>query len=263
MNEAEAAQFELHAADYEQLVEHLPLPATLVEDNLILMVNAAMERLIGQPRARLLGLTFAAFIAAEDLPRVAERHRRRLAGEPVSPEAEFDMQLPDGRRVPVRTRMTRVELRGRNLNLGVVLDIRELRAAQSALAQEAEQVAKQREALMRLTAPAIEVARGVTVMPLIGQFDADRSERLVEDVVSAISRRRTHQLVLDLTGLSFEAPTVLHAVSRIARSAALLGARACLVGISPALARTFVELELELDTLEVYASLAEALRSRT
>lgn len=243
------------------LADELPEPVYIVEQAKVRWINRAFVESFGWSREALLGQPFALLIAPEDLPAVNARYARRMAGEELSPDFDFELLLPEGRgRVLVRSTARFAVIAGREVNIGTLRDVSSTRATQDELARQVALVEEQREALMRLTAPAIEVWTGVIVMPLIGIYDEARSAQLYEDVVLSLSKRGASRLLLDLTGLSFRGPAVLSALVRIVRSSRLLGVRCALIGISAQLASTFVELDVDVSAFVVHATLADALR---
>lgn len=61
----------------------LPVATVVLRDGVVAYANPAAEALAGLARERLVGRPFGDFVAPEELARVAERNRARLAGLPV------------------------------------------------------------------------------------------------------------------------------------------------------------------------------------
>ena len=59
-----------------------------------------------------------------------------------------------------------------------------------------------RSTIVELSAPLLPVAEGVLVLPLVGRMDAERAERVLEQVLDAVIARQADQLVIDVTGLA-------------------------------------------------------------
>jgi PAS domain S-box-containing protein len=94
--------------------------------------NAAGERLTGYRPEELLGHTFAELVAPDDLPRLLDRFRRALAGEPIAPQVELELIRKDGGRVPIELSMANLILDGRIVGrVGVARDIAERRRAEA------------------------------------------------------------------------------------------------------------------------------------
>jgi len=81
---------------YRTLIDNIQDGVLLVEDKRILFVNEAMARMIGYTVEELIGMLPRNIIAPEDREMIAERYRRRQAGEPVERSYEFRMLHKDG-----------------------------------------------------------------------------------------------------------------------------------------------------------------------
>ena len=103
------------------------------------------------------------------------------------------------------------------------------------------------------------MAEGVLVLPLIGTIDADRAERVLEQVLDTIVARQADRLLIDVTGVAAVDGFVITQLLKIVRVAALLGARASIAGLSAAMARTAAALGLDLQGLTTYRDLQSAL----
>jgi len=87
-------------------LDRLPLPAGIIRAGHYLFVNAALLELLQQPREKVLGMDFAAPVAADHRGRIRERHIMRLRGEPVPSSYEFDIVRPSGERRTVEIFVT-------------------------------------------------------------------------------------------------------------------------------------------------------------
>jgi PAS domain S-box-containing protein len=120
---------------------------------------------------------------------------------------------------------------------------------------------KQEEALRDLSAPILRVADGVLLLPVIGKLDAGRARTMMESLLSAIVQSASSVTILDLTGVgAVDAATSEHLLE-IVRAVGLLGSRCLVSGIPPAVARTMVELGIDIGKLRTFGTLAEALES--
>ena len=123
-----------------------------------------------------------------------------------------------------------------------------------------ELVEQQRQAILELSAPALEVGAGTLAVPIVGRLERERLDSLTARLLEHVSRRRTTTVLLDLTGVeTIDAGSVDH-LQRLVRALGLLGARPMLTGVQPSLARAWTLAGIELGTLPCYRSLAEGLR---
>ena len=77
----------------------------VVRDRRVVFATEGVARLCGVPVAELVGRNYLDLVSPEDRARVAERHERRLAGEPLPAELEVGLCGPDGARVTVEARV--------------------------------------------------------------------------------------------------------------------------------------------------------------
>lgn len=128
-----------------------------------------------------------------------------------------------------------------------------------ALGEQYALVSSQREELLELSAPILEAAPGVLLLPVIGRLDGERCARVAERLLRAIARRPTRAVVFDLTGMDASGSASIAALVGIFRAAALMGAACLLSGVTPASARQLVALDLPLPTHQIYPTVSLAL----
>jgi anti-anti-sigma factor len=117
----------------------------------------------------------------------------------------------------------------------------------------------QQQMLQVMGTPILQVWDGVLCAPVIGAVDATRAAAITEVVLTAVTRRSARVVILDLTGLELlDSVTAMHFVG-IVSAVRLLGARAIVVGIRPAVAQTLVELDVQF-RFEILGTLQDALR---
>jgi rsbT co-antagonist protein RsbR len=126
---------------------------------------------------------------------------------------------------------------------------------------DAHQRALDAETRRRLdvSTPVLETEPGMLLVPLVGQLDAQRGERLRSAVLEAVRARRASHVVIDLTGVGAvddAAVTQLHAVVEAAR---LMGGRVLLSGLSAEVCYALVALGVDLGVTHTFPSLEEAL----
>ncbi len=105
------------------------------------------------------------------------------------------------------------------------------------------------QTVRELSTPVIPVHDGILVVPLVGTIESTRSVQVMESLLHSIQRERAWVVILDITGVPMVDTHVANHLLRSARAAALLGAKCVLVGISPVVARTMVDLGLDFGTI--------------
>ncbi|MDI1449823.1 PAS domain-containing protein [Polyangium sp. 6x1] len=117
----------------------------------------------------------------------------------------------------------------------------------------------QNEAVRALSAPILQVAEGVLLLPVIGQIDAGRASMMMGKLLESIVQSAAGVTILDLTGVAdIDTNTASHVFSLV-HAARLLGSECLVSGIRPAIASTMVELGIDTSSLRTFGSLAAAL----
>ncbi|NVB41047.1 XylR N-terminal domain-containing protein [Pseudenhygromyxa sp. WMMC2535] len=134
------------------------------------------------------------------------------------------------------------------------------------LAEERALVREQEQAIERLTAPLLQVADGILVVPIIGTLDDGRMRSITEKLLQAIAAQATRGVILDVTGMMEESDSrcgqvegIRHLMS-MARSTRLLGAELVMTGISRALARALVDHQIDIVGLRTCQTLQDGIR---
>ncbi len=115
--------------------------------------------------------------------------------------------------------------------------------------------------LRALSLPAIPVLQGVLIMPLVGEFDAERMAKFVPMLLTHIEREQAQVVLVDVTGLPLIDQEGAAALFDGIQAAHLLGARCVLVGVRPELAEALVALGVGLDRLFTAATLQQAVQA--
>ncbi|HEY8380121.1 MAG TPA: STAS domain-containing protein [Nannocystis sp.] len=122
-------------------------------------------------------------------------------------------------------------------------------------------IAEQRQAIMALSTPIIELWEEVLAVPIIGAVDAARTLQVMERLLEAILQRRARFAILDVTGVETIDTATADNFVRIIRAVQLLGARGVIAGIGPQVAQTIVDLGVDLTGIPTYSNLREALQA--
>jgi PAS domain S-box-containing protein len=131
---AEAALAESEAR-YRTVAERMLDGILILQDGRFVHANPAIERLTGFAVEELIGREFPPLVHPDDRALVAERHRRRSAGEALEPRYDIRILTRAGEAVWVQISNERIEWQGRPAVLTVVSDIRERKRAETAIRQ--------------------------------------------------------------------------------------------------------------------------------
>ncbi len=111
------------------------------------------------------------------------------------------------------------------------------------------------ETVRQLSTPVVPIHRGILILPLIGQIDTHRAQRIMEEALEAIQVYEAEVLIIDITGVPMVDTRVAQYLLQVASAAGLLGSKVILTGIRPEVARTMVQLDIDLLKLVTLANL--------
>jgi anti-anti-sigma regulatory factor/GAF domain-containing protein len=124
-----------------------------------------------------------------------------------------------------------------------------------ALAEANQRQAELWKTVREMSTPVIPVHRGVLVLPIVGMLDSARSAQLTESLLAGIQKERASVVIIDVTGVPTVDTGAAHHLLQSTRAASLLGAACVLVGISPQVAQTLVQIGVELKGLTTRSNL--------
>ncbi|MCX7860951.1 MAG: STAS domain-containing protein [Chloroflexus sp.] len=127
----------------------------------------------------------------------------------------------------------------------------------------AEQNQRQQELLelvSQLETPAVRIADGVLLAPLVGGIDSRRASKITSRLLELVHERRVNLVILDVAGVPVIDTAVANALTQTVRALRLLGCRVTLTGISAQVALTLTHIGIELRELDVASSPQEALQ---
>ncbi|WP_332835317.1 STAS domain-containing protein [Bacillus sp. FJAT-44742] len=117
------------------------------------------------------------------------------------------------------------------------------------------------ERVQSLSVPIVPIFPGVVVLPIIGEFDQLRAERILEVALAEAHDSSLDYFILDLSGLhQFDDSSAVH-LFQIIQSLRLIGSEPVLTGVRPDLAMEAVKQDTDFKGLTVKSNLADALKA--
>lgn len=110
-----------------------------------------------------------------------------------------------------------------------------------------------------LSAPIINISNTVGILPIIGNIDSGRADKLLDYVPKKCTEEDIQHLYIDLSGMLFVDTMVAHQILKITHILKLLGIKVTITGIRPEIAQTTVQLGLDFKSIETFSSLQQAL----
>ena len=120
-------------------------------------------------------------------------------------------------------------------------------------------VERLRAALDDLSAPVLEVAEDVLVLPVIGVVDSQRTAQICARLLEQVARSGAKQVIIDVTGVDVIDTTIADRLAGLARAVQMLGAHCTVSGIQPAVASTMIDLGITLAGIDTERNLRRAL----
>ena len=114
---------------------------------------------------------------------------------------------------------------------------------------------RQQQLLLELSTPAMQLFKGVVLMPLVGNIDGDRATQLITRLLAAVSEYEAEVAILDLTGVPIIDTDVARHLLKTVAAAKMLGSVVILTGINPNGAQTLVQLGVDISHVTTKGSL--------
>ncbi|HSI68297.1 MAG TPA: STAS domain-containing protein [Planococcus sp. (in: firmicutes)] len=108
---------------------------------------------------------------------------------------------------------------------------------------QAEEQKKKEKLIKELSIPILDVWDRTIALPLIGEFDKERSDQLIATVLIECSNKNIEYVLVDLSGITEFEFQVRYQIQMMTDSLSLIGTQCILVGISPKLAMSIVSLD--------------------
>jgi anti-anti-sigma regulatory factor/HAMP domain-containing protein len=115
------------------------------------------------------------------------------------------------------------------------------------------------DTIQALSVPVLPVLEGVLVLPVVGTVDQPRIEAMTQTLLEAVHEHRARVAILDITGMALHDGRILSQLLNMVQAAELLGTHVMLAGVSAHVAQTIVKSQIQLDHLQSFRSLRDAL----
>jgi rsbT co-antagonist protein RsbR len=120
-------------------------------------------------------------------------------------------------------------------------------------------VARQQAAIRELSTPVIRVHRGVLLLPLVGTVDSHRAQQIMETLLTRVVEEQARVVIVDIAGVPVVDTRVADHLLKTTEAVRLLGAETIVSGISAQVARTIVQLGVDISSIHTRARLEDAI----
>ncbi len=117
---------------------------------------------------------------------------------------------------------------------------------------------RQQRTMLELSTPVVELWEGILALPLIGTLDSERTQLVMESLLTRIVETGAAIAIIDITGVPTVDTLVAQHLLKTVAAARLMGADCLISGIRPQIAQTIVHLGVELGDVTTKATLAGA-----
>ena len=119
-------------------------------------------------------------------------------------------------------------------------------------------IQRQQRNMLELSTPVVELWEGILALPLIGTLDSERTQLVMEALLTRIVETGASIAIIDITGVPTVDTLVAQHLLKTVAAARLMGADCLISGIRPQIAQTIVHLGVELGDVTSKATLAGA-----
>jgi rsbT co-antagonist protein RsbR len=227
----------------------------LDRDGAVRSWNPGAERLRQYPAEEVLGRHIAMFYTAEDVRLGVPERELAIAARDGRVESEGWRERRDGSRFWSSSVLSTI----RDVSGALVGYVRVARDMTERRERE-QLVQRQRDEILELSTPVIEVWEKVLVLPIIGTLDSSRAARLTEGLLEKIAVSQAEVVILDVSGVPAIDTDVAQHLLKTVEAARLMGTVSVLSGVRPETAQAIVHLGIELGALRSRATLSDALQ---
>lgn len=132
-------------------------------------------------------------------------------------------------------------------------------AVDTYIAAKIETLERHQAAIRELSTPVIRVHDRVLLLPLIGAIDSHRAEQIMDSVLLKVSEAQARCIIIDIAGVPIVDTKVADSLVKTAAAVRLLGAEVILTGITAQVARTIVQLGVDISTMYTLSRLSEGI----
>jgi rsbT co-antagonist protein RsbR len=122
-----------------------------------------------------------------------------------------------------------------------------------------ETTTRHQAAIRELSTPVIKVYDRILLLPIVGTVDTQRADQIMETVLVQVVEQQAKVIIIDIAGVPVVDTKVADHILQTTAAVQLLGAQTILTGISASVARTVVQLGVEMTRVETRAKLSEGI----
>ncbi|WP_102262560.1 STAS domain-containing protein [Mesobacillus jeotgali] len=122
-----------------------------------------------------------------------------------------------------------------------------------------EQNNRNQKIITELSSPIVPLEQDMAILPLIGEFDFERSDHIMTHVIPKVSELRIKKLIIDFSGIAMIDAEIAARIFNINKVLRLIGIETMLTGIRPELAVDVINTGVDFSKLNTYGTVHQAL----
>lgn len=127
------------------------------------------------------------------------------------------------------------------------------------IAANLEALGRHQQAIRELSTPVIRVYDRVLLLPLVGAIDSHRAHQIMESVLLHVVEAQAKCIIIDIAGVPVVDTRVADHLLKTTAAVRLLGAQTVLTGITAQVARTMVQLGVDVSSMHTVSRLSEGI----
>ena len=127
------------------------------------------------------------------------------------------------------------------------------------VAANLEALKRHQAAIRELSTPVIRVHDRILLLPLVGTVDSARAHQIMETVLTRVTDEQAKVLILDIAGVPVVDTKVAQHLMQTTAAVKLVGARTILTGISAQVARTIIQLGVDISAMDTQSRLQDGI----
>lgn len=127
------------------------------------------------------------------------------------------------------------------------------------IAANFDALGRHQAAIRELSTPVIRVYDRVLLLPLVGALDSHRAQQVMESVLLHVVDAQAKCIIIDIAGVPVVDTRVADHLLKTTAAVRLLGAQTILTGITAQVARTMVQLGVDVSTMHTVSRLSDGI----
>ena len=127
------------------------------------------------------------------------------------------------------------------------------------IAANLDALGRHQAAIRELSTPVIRVYDRVLLLPLIGAVDTHRAHQIMESVLLNVVETQARCIIIDIAGVPVVDTSVADHLLKTTAAVRLLGAQTVLTGITAQVARTMVQLGVDVSSMHTVSRLSDGI----